>query len=496
MSASLTRKPESLEQCTTAQLEDLDYLACSLSFDYWLSRYGHMRDEEGTVVGPGIQQWPKQVEYTRRLRSGEWLICGKARREGLSWLVAHADVYDMIFESNVGLGVIAQDDPWAMFHLDRRRWLYNQQPAHIRRRAVPVIGKDNKHMLGLSNGSTFSAYPCTEKQARGAGGKRITLEEFAQFDGAAEVYAAVYGAVRDRGQLVIISTGKGEGGEFHAKWEEAGAGHSKLQQFFIGCFDRPDRAPDFRDGMTALEKQEFPITPDEMFLTSGDKRYDLVILAWLAERYKIEPLRVEQNGNLKIWHEPEPGHTYAIGADVADGGGDACAASVRDLDTNEQAASYVSFTNAAGDFGAFCCDLGKRYNWAYLGIERNNAGVASLDRAEELKYPRLMYVKHFHPDSDSAKSGWITNSNTRSALIDRLGDVLGDYPAPLIHDAAFYQQARAFGWYKGRWDHPDGGHDDLIFAEGIIEQIRHSMGNVQEPDLIVYRNGNRIEQSR
>lgn len=478
---------------TDEQTRDVEYLLCADDFWYWLSTYGYMKDEEGEVVGPGITPWPAQRDYIERYRNGEWIIGGKSRRVGLSWLATNVDVYDLIFTPHIRLAVIAQDDDWAMFHLDRARWLYEQQPSHIARHK-PILGKDNKHMLGLSNGSVYACYPCTGKQARGAGGKRIRLEEFAFFPDAEGVYTAAFGAVKDRGQMVIISTGQGEGGAFHKLWGEAVAGKTKLHPVFLGWQARPDRPPDFRDGMDSLQKQEFPETPEEMFLASGQKFFDLILLATRQQLYQCEPIRTEDNGDYRIWAEPVPGRQYVIGADVADGGGDASAASVKDAATGETVAVYHSSIIDCESFGAVLYSIGKQYNWAYIGVERNNMGAAVVADLIHTGYPRLHYHQHYDPQAaqQRPRAGWVTDVNSRPVMLGDYKRGLIDMGQGAVHDAQAYEQMRAFGWYKGRWDHPPGGHDDLIFAEGIAQQMRQYAAMQDEPDIIVYQGNRRI----
>jgi hypothetical protein len=469
---------------------DLDYLACSKDFFYWLENYGMMRDEStGEIVGPGIKLWPDQVTYMRRYRAGEWLICGKARQVGLSWLATQSDLYDILFQSNVGLGVIAQSDFWAKFHLDRLTWLYDQQPAHIRR-FVPVVGQDNTHMFGLNNGSSFSAYPCTAGQARGAGRKRLRLEEMAFWAVDAErVLAAVKGATKDHGQLVIISTGNGEGGAFHKSWLEAERGSGDFRTIFLPWTSRPGRPANFRDGMSALERQEWPESPTEMFLASGVKYFDLQIL---AQQQATDEVLVEGDGfdgKLEIFEAPIPGVMYVIGADIADGGGDACSIDVGRVDTGEQVAHLTDFNLGADECGDVLYNLGKRYNWAYLGAERNNNGAAALAILIRRQYPRLYYHQHYDPQAAQTRprAGWLTDTNSRPVMLADLRTAINDPGSNVMHHPESFRQLRIFGFYKGKWQHPPGDHDDGVISLAIMQQMRQIYRTISHnSDVVVY----------
>jgi hypothetical protein len=467
----------SVNELTTEELCALEYDECAADFFYWLAHYGWMRDEEGEVPGPGITLWPDQREYLERYRAGEWLICGKSRRVGLSWLATLADLHDLMFCSNVGLGVIAQNDFWAKFHLGRLTWVYDQQPEYLKR-AKPVKGKDNKHEFGLTNGSSYSAYPCTPSQARGAGGKRIRLEELAFFEVDAElVLAAVYGATRDRGQVVVISTGNGEGGPFHRLWNASALGQSRFTPIFLSWRARPDRPDNFRDGMSALERQEFPETPSEMFLGTGFKFFDLELLSHLEREYTREPLRQWNEAGVEwtMYVEPQPGRVYVAGGDPADGGGDGCSADFVDLETGEQVLHLHSYIVQAEQFADHVYQAALQYNRAYLVIERNNMGSAVLAVLNMLGYNNLYYQQE--------RAGWVTDSASRPVLLNHTRRALKAGQLT-IHHTETYRQLRMFGFYGNRWQHPDGDYDDCVFSLGLAQQGRQSLlnaGALNEP---------------
>ncbi len=474
--------------------EDLDYLLCARDPHYWVSHYGWIKDEEGEIVGPGVDLWPDQIDYFDRYLAGEWLIGGKSRRVGMSWISTLADMHDQLFTSNITISLIAQGQSYSEMHLARHRWLYERQPPHIARH-VPVTGYKSKSAFGLSNGSIVLAYPCTGAQGRGAGGKRIRLEEFAQFPDAERVRAAAYGAVRDRGQLVIISTGQGEGGDFHAQWTKAERGESRFKPIFLGWRSRPERPDNFRDGMDALERQEYPETPDEMFLSTGLKFFDQNLLKILADRDQREPEITEMSGCLRIYRPPVAGRQYVIGADVADGGGDACSADVLDLATGEQVAHYNSLVCSADEFGDVLSDIGKAYNWAFIGVERNNMGHATVAVLQRNHYPSLYYHQHYDPDAatTSPRAGWMTDQNSRPVMLGDLRQVIKDPSQLAIHDDGTYRELRAFGWYKGRWDHPPNGFSDRVISLSIAQQMRQAAALMMgRDDIVIYQGDKRI----
>lgn len=479
---------------------DLDYLACARDFAYWLAHYAWIKDEQsGELIGPGVALWDGQHAYVDRYLGGEWLIVGKARQLGLSWLATLVDVWELMFKPHTANAVIAQSDEWAMFHLERARWVYEQQPPHIRR-SKPLIGSDNKHVLGLSNGSRYLCFPPTFKQVRGLTAHRIRLEELAFWDSPEKCYTAILGAVGDHGQVVIISTGNGEGGMFNEMYIKAQGGKVAFAPMFLSWRVRPGRDDAWYAATLAKSnslpemQQEYPDTPEQMFMASGSKYFDLPLLTIRAERLLCAPLRVDMSGCLSVYSECVKGTAYVIGADVADGGGDACAASVKRLDTGETVATYLSYESGADEYGDTLHALGKRYNWAYLGVERNNNGAATLAILLRTQYPNLYYHQHYDPAAAKARprAGWLTDSNSRPVMLGDYRRVMLDPGACAVHDAETYRQQRAFGYYDGKWQAPKGDHDDLVIAECIAQEMRQVLAGMGTQEIIVYQDGQRI----
>ena len=135
-------------------------------------------------------------------------------------------------------------------------------------------------------------------------------------------------------------------------------------------------------------------------------------------------------GFLKIWKEPLKGHDYVIGADCAEGlevnsGGerderrDYSCAYVLDRMTAEIVACYHG--RPEGDlFGRHLDRLGRYYNQAFIGVEKNNQGLAPLIMLRDLNYPRLYYREKIGMDTDRMTStlGWWTDRFTRPLMID------------------------------------------------------------------------------
>lgn len=479
MPSSTARVPQLSEQQI---LDDLEYLRCADDFWYWLRHHGWIKDERSGRVVHGIELWPGQREYLEAIIAKAWVITGKSRQVGVSWLLRNYETWRMMFQDNISQAITAQDDPWAMKHLARVRWIYEKQPNHLRR-AVPVVGQQNKHEFGLTNGSRIIAVPCTGGSLRGLSGSLVSCEELAFWPNADVAWAAIIGAVNDSGgQLVIASTANGEGGKYHEIWTNAEAGLNRFQTVFLPWSANPER-DDLWYSETARElgplmRQEYPATPDEMFLSTGTKYFDARDLKLLEAQHGMKPIRVMYGAfglddavklsgrhvGLRIYREPQPGRSYVIGADTADGGGDACSATVLDVQTGEQVAQYISYTDRSGQFGDALAAIGEQYNWAMIGAEINNTGHGTCVALERNNYPNLYRRAN-------GENHWRTSDSTREPMLNQYREALSDRELTL-HDPECYRQARIFCNVKGKWQHPENDHDDCVFAAGIAQQVR------------------------
>lgn len=130
----------------------------------------------------------------------------------------------------------------------------------------------------------------------------------------------------------------------------------------------------------SLFPQEYPETDDQAFLTSNRPVFDWLSIARMRN-FCTEPkrvgnlwqnnkrieLQIDPKGSLKVWKEPEHGHVYAIGGDVAEGidGGAYSVAHVLDVGDGEQVAEWHGHI-APDLFGEVCHDLSRWYNQALI----------------------------------------------------------------------------------------------------------------------------------
>ena len=238
-------------------------------------------------------------------------------------------------------------------------------------------------------------------------------------------------------------------------------------------------------------KQEYPTTPEEAFLSTGQTYFSttkvaaLLLKATRGTRGELSNnekgdviFQQQSEGSLEVFKLPEVGVKYVIGGDTAEGlaHGDAQVLYVINHKTEECDAIYRSHV-APDELATEAYKLGKFYNWAILGIEVNKDGLWVNDALEKMGYINLYYRKVFDDITQKVTKyfGWKTTSATRPFALAALKAVFfrkdTGFPAPLLNEMFTFIRNS-----KGRAEAMDKKHDDCILAAAIGYAILQEQG--------------------
>jgi hypothetical protein len=237
-------------------------------------------------------------------------------------------------------------------------------------------------------------------------------------------------------------------------------------------------------------RQEYPATPDEAFLTSGDGVFDNEVV--MARRSaasdpvargefeydydgrKITNIRWAEKelGIVRIYEEPRERAPYVVGGDTAGQGGDYFTAQVLDNTNGRQVAVLRhQFDEVSYARQLYC--LGWFYNRALLAPETNYS-TYPVQELTRLGYPHL-YQREV-PDTFTGavrKSyGFATTARTRPPLVAGLVTVMLEAPE-LVVDADTLGEMLTFVYNDARRpEAAPGEHDDLVMALAIAHAVR------------------------
>jgi hypothetical protein len=250
-------------------------------------------------------------------------------------------------------------------------------------------------------------------------------------------------------------------------------------------------------------KQEYPSTPEEAFLTTGNLVFDGRKLADYKHaiemsdsapatyRYDLQEDRFYQApyGGLRVYEAPDPQGRYVIGADVGEGlhDKDFSAAQVLRVPELTQVAVLQDRIDPAA-FAEQLAALGMWYNQAFIGVEVNGPGFATnLHLAQHLWYPMVYTRQSFDTKTKRylKRTGWHTNKATKTVMITDFRKVVRD-DILRLNDIETLDE---MGWYQqdektGKMDAAPGYNDDLVMSMAIALQMvaEGNFGEIAVPD--------------
>ncbi len=251
-----------------------------------------------------------------------------------------------------------------------------------------------------------------------------------------------------------------------------------------------------------LFKQEYPLTAEEAFLSTGRPIFNTESLnerlqkakakpalrqMTLEERYddkgKALPLRIlaeNPRGELLIYRERDERETYTIGADVGMGirggvkgrkEGDSSVAQI--LDSKRRQVAVWRGICHPDVFAKVLVTLGYHYNSATIAPERNNHGLVTCVALRDANYP---YIYTEQPEGqldekDSLSIGFFTSERTKPLIIDKLREL--DREGGIeINDPTTLQEMMTFVVTEaGKMEAEGGTHDDCVISLAIAAYV-------------------------
>lgn len=391
--------------------------------------------------------------------------------------------------------------------------------------------KDKKNQPGLK-----SKIKCSTAGGKGVGRSDtlnyIHMSEVAFWPGdILTTYAGLMQAVPNTpGSMVIIESTANGFNAFKKMWDDAVAGRTDYVPLFFAWYEMQEyrmayHGEELTDEEKELQeafqldheqimwrrwcianncnndldmfKQEYPSTPEEAFLTTGDcvfKNKDEILLRIraLEEKtcirgqftYKEKQIALDRivlseiefvqdgKGDICIYKKPEKGMPYVIGGDTAGEGSDSFTAQVLDNRTGEQVAR-LKRTYDEDEYAKQLYCLGQYYNFALLAVEVNFT-THPIKLLEYLHYPKQYVREVFDTYTGATRKafGFHTNGTTRPLLIAELVSFI-KICLHLIHDVETLREALTFiKNARGRPEAEVGEHDDLLMALGIALMAR------------------------
>ena len=397
----------------------------------------------------------------------------------------------------------------------------------------PRAGKDSAQGMNFPKlDSGFELATAGNKETgRGFTSQLFHGSEVAFWPNADSILAGILQTLPDvpGSEVVLESTANGAGGIFYEYVQDALAGNGEYELIFVPWYWQPEYRATAPAGFTRTEeedhlvklcrnhpdgpkyshtlnndqlmwrrnkvyelksrdkfKQEYPCYIKEAFLFSGRPVFDpnhteaaLIECFSPSKIYRVSANAITENsmGEFYVWDEPKAGKRYAMGGDVAEGleHGDFSCLDVVD-EKGLQVAQWHGHV-APDQLGEIANFIGRRYNKALVGIERNNHGLTTLTKLKDLGYPNIFIqedLERRHGQKETKRMGWLTTSKSKPLIIDHLAALLRDGDAGIACKDTVDEMQSYIIDEKGAFNARSGGFDDRVMSYAIAqEMVKH-----------------------
>lgn len=451
---------------------------------------------DGPVGPEPFRLWDDQRGLIRMILSSPRVLILKARQLGVTWTLALIALWWALSHPAQTVLVVSIGEREAVDVLRRIRRLYESLPAMVREHFPLGQATSTRMEIAHAEGpGVIVSLPSSSTAGRGQTVHLLIGDERPKWPNAEEQEASLLPAAADAGKVVLGGTANGHD-TFYDRWESRA-----WANVFIGALSRPGRTEESVKAMRAelgdLGPQEYPLTSEEAFLSSGRCAFDLGVLAWytgnstepapwrgaLAKDAYAVTAAESSRGDWWVWEWPEQGRDYAVIADPSGGhGADFAAAIVVDLASWDQVAAFHGKLEPSE-----LAEQMRLAGWLWRGPgrpgllvpESNNHGQGVVALLRDWAYPRLYETEVLDQRTKKRTTtyGWATNEKSRHLAISSLQRGLRERTLG-IRDEAAVSEMRRFIWVvtnpengAGRWEAETGYHDDRVMCWAIAAAV-------------------------
>lgn len=498
----------------------------------YIEEYVKIRNKNSKIISLKLNE--PQVKYynvirqLKRQHKPVRIIILKARQMGFSTATEGIFFKETVTKTNVNTAIVAHKEDSTTNLFNMSKLMYNELPEEIKPEKKASNAKElvfnNKEGTGLN-----SKIKCMTAGGEGVGRSdtinNLHLSELAFWQGDKKAtLTGLLQAVPNNPDTMIIIESTANGYEYFKElWDNAIAGKNDFTPIFIGWnelqeyqmpytgFELTKQEKELQKlyGVTLEQltwrrwcianncgndeeqfKQEYPINPEEAFISTGKCYFDKQEIINRIQTVK-KPIKKgffvfdydglnisnirwqeDENGAIKIYKEPEKRKPYVLSGDTAGEGSDYFAGHVLDNVTGQQVATLKQEYDEVSYTRQMYC-LGMYYNQALIGIEANYT-TYPIKELSRLEYP-LQYIREKEDNylNKLDKSyGFKTTSITRPVILAELQTIVKENIDLIVDKQTLEEMLVFIKNEKGRAEAQQGYHDDLVLALAIAYYIR------------------------
>ena len=471
---------------------------CARDFHYFCKTYLRIVDKKGRLIP--LELNTAQVRFLEELERNPWIYVLKARQLGITTGLAAYNFWKAHSTPNHRVAVLAHRTESAEEIFEIYSRFYKNLPDFL----TWPTDRANVRELKFFHGGMIKV-ATANSEIRGTTYHTIHCSEFAFWTDIEKTVKGAFQTAGPNADIVLETTANGLN-QAHALWH--GDEHGFHKVFFPWTEDEKYRSkekpskiyPKLRElakeheldkqqinwaqstfarkclGNWHTFLQEYPLTAEQAFITSGERFFDCVF-----------PHAQGGEGH-RLYRDHEKYRVYSLGVDVSSGtpSGDYSAFCVLDVTDKQNPMTVSSYYGRLPPhaFSELVLQEAKKYN-ALVVVESNSYGLAVLEYLVGKEYG-FIFRRNVYDKIGARwveKMGFHTTTSTRPVMLSRLLEYVTKKWL-VLEDERMKTEVNSFVYDdKGKPVAANGKHDDMIFAHGLalmgLDQIEYVKEEVQ-----------------
>ena len=260
--------------------QEAEWRKCVRSEKYFLENYWFIAHPAHGRILFGLRK--AQAKALEEWAENRYSLTLKARQIGWTTLIAAHQFWLAFFHADQNIIDLSRTERESVLLLRKSKYGAKHLPGWMVERG-PKSLVEHQQRMAFDNGSQIVSMPSASDPARGESATLIVVDEWAFLPNAEEAWASIEPVADVGGRIVGLSTANGSGNFFHHLWTGSTTGNNKFSPMFFPWSATEDRDEAWyeskRDSMLPWQlAQEYPTTPEEAFIRSGNPVFDLDVL--------------------------------------------------------------------------------------------------------------------------------------------------------------------------------------------------------------------------
>jgi hypothetical protein len=266
--------------------QEAEWRKCERDESYFLRKYWHIAHPAYGRILFDLRR--AQAEALEHWAENRYSLTLKARQIGWTTLVAAHQFWLAFFHDDQNIIDLSRTERESVLLLRKSKYGFQHLPEWMVARGPKSLVEHQQRMF-FGNGSQITSMPSASDPARGESATLIVVDEWAFLPNPEEAWASIEPVADVGGRIIGLSTANGSGNFFHHLWTGASAHNNKFAPMFYPWSATEDRDETWYESkkismLSWQLAQEYPTTPEEAFVRSGNPVFDIDVLDLMANK--------------------------------------------------------------------------------------------------------------------------------------------------------------------------------------------------------------------